>query len=112
MFPKVTAHTANKTITAGETGSVFTTFGATGTVTFSLPKAVVGLEYFFQVGAAQELRIDPDGSETISLPSSGVAGAAGKYLTANAAGETVHLFCCEAGTWAAFGFTGTWTAQT
>jgi hypothetical protein len=47
----------------------------------------------------------------IALPSTGVAGAAGKYLTANADGESVHLMCTKAGTWTAFGFTGTWTAE-
>jgi hypothetical protein len=75
-----------------------------------LPAATVGQEFFFYVGAAQELRIDPAASETISLPSSGVAGAGGAYLVADAVGETVHLLCGKAGTWAVMGFTGTWTA--
>jgi hypothetical protein len=66
---------------------------------------------WFRVGAAQELRIDPDGTEVISLPSTGVPGAAGKYLTANADGETVQLVCTKAGQWNVFGFTGTWTAE-
>ena len=110
-YKTVEAHTADDTLTVAESGSVHTSFGAAGTVILTLPAAVVGLEYFFQVGAAQELRLEPNGTETISLPSTGVAGAAGKYLTANAAGETVHLVCANAGTWAAFGFTGTWTAE-
>lgn len=105
------AHTADDTLTVSESGTVHTTYGASGTVTFSLPAAVKGLRYKFVVGAAQELRIDPNGTETISLPSTGVAGAAGKYLTANAAGESVELECVSAGTWAAFAFTGTWTAE-
>lgn len=107
----VEAHTAGDTLTTAESGSVHSNKGASGAITLALPAATVGLEYFFYVGAAQELRIDPNGTETISLPSTGVAGAAGKYLTANAVGETVHLFCGEAGTWAVLGFTGTWTAE-
>jgi hypothetical protein len=107
----VEAHTADDTLTAAESGTVHTTVGASGTVTFTLPAATVGLEYFFRVGAAQELRIDPDGTETIALPSTGVQGAAGKYLTANADGETVHILCDNAGEWSCYGYTGTWTAE-
>ena len=107
----VEAHTADDTLTIAESGSVHTTAGAAATVTFSMPAATLGLEFFFQVGAAQELRIDPNGTETCALPSSGVQGAAGKYLTANADGETVHLICTTAGAWSVFGYTGTWTAE-
>lgn len=107
----VTAATASTTLTVAQSGGVFTNTGASGTITFSLPAATVGLNYKFYVGAAQELRIDPNGSETISLPSTGVAGAAGKYLMANAVGETVHLYCAKTGTWACFGYTGTWEAE-
>jgi hypothetical protein len=105
------AHTAGDTLTAAESGSVHTNAGASGAIVLALPAATVGLEFFFGVRAAQELRIDPNGSETISLPSDGIPGAAGKYLTANAIGETVHLVCVTAGTWAVMGFTGTWTAE-
>jgi hypothetical protein len=63
------------------------------------------------VGAAFELRIDPNGTETIALPSTGVQGAAGKYLVADADGETVDIECTKTGQWSVFGFTGTWTAE-
>lgn len=108
---RVEAHTADDTLTGAESGSCHTNTGAGGTVVLTLPAAVVGLEFYFGVGAAQELRLDPDGTETISLPSTGVAGAAGKYLVADAVGETVHLMCVIAGTWAVMGYTGTWTAE-
>jgi len=108
----VEAHTADDTLTAAEMyGSIHTSVGAAGTVVLSLPAAVVGMNAKFRVGAAQELRLDPNGTEVISLPSTGVPGAAGKYLTANADGETVELVCTKAGQWSAFGFTGTWTAE-
>ncbi len=108
---KVSTQTANYTVLASDSGKTFSTAGASGTVTFAMPAAVPGLKNRFYVGAAQELRIDPNGTETISLPSTGVAGAAGKYLTANAAGETVDIECVVAGTWSVFGYTGTWTAE-
>jgi len=108
----VEAHTADDTLTAAEMyGSVHTTVGAAGTVVLTLPPAKVGMHGMFRVGAAQELRLDPDGTEVISLPSTGVPGAAGKYLTANADGETVYLVCTKAGQWNVMGFTGTWTAE-
>lgn len=107
----VATKTADYTVTIGDNNKAFSTAGAVGAVTFAMPAAVPGLKYRFRVGAAQELRIDPDGTETVSLPSTGVPGAAGKYLTANAAGESVAIECVVAGTWTAFGYTGTWTAE-
>lgn len=104
--------TADYTVVAlTDNGATFATDGATGTVTFAMPAATVGQKYRFRVGAAQELRIDPNLTETIALPSTGVQGAAGKYLTANADGETVSIECTRAGQWSVFGYTGTWTAE-
>jgi hypothetical protein len=107
----VEAKTGDYTVLAADHGKTFTTVGAAGTVTFAMPAAVLGHRNEFRVGAAQELRIDPNGTEVIALPSTGVAGAAGKYLTANADGETVEIECTKAGQWSVFGFTGTWTAE-
>lgn len=104
-------HATGDTLTVRESGSLHTNVGAGAAIVLALPPATVGLEYLFCVGAVQELRIDPDGTETISLPSTGVPMATGKYLTANAIGETVHLVCAIAGSWAVMGYTGTWTAE-
>jgi hypothetical protein len=102
--------TANYTVLQSEVGTGFRNTGAAGEITFSLPAALAGMHYYFYVDEAQELRIDPNGTETISLPSSGVPQAAGAYLTANAVGESVHIVCPKDGTWAVMGYTGTWTA--
>lgn len=102
--------TADYTVKVGDSGKTFTNTGASGAVVFALPAAVAGLKYRFRVGVAQQLRIDPDGTETISLPSTGVPSAAGAYIVADAVGETVDIECVEAGSWSVFGFTGTWTA--
>lgn len=102
--------TADYTVTVGDSGKTFTNTGAAGAVVFALPAAVAGLKYRFRVGVAQQLRIDPNGSETISLPSTGAPSAAGAYIVADAIGETVDIQCVEAGSWSVFGYTGTWTA--
>jgi hypothetical protein len=107
----VEAHTANDTLTTNESGTWHTNTGAAGAITFTLPAATVGLRYGFACGAAQQLRIDPNGTETISLPSTGVPGAAGKYLVADAIGENVELACLIAGNWSVLNYTGTWTAE-
>jgi hypothetical protein len=108
----VEAHTADDTLLAAEMyGSVHTNTGAAATITLGLPAAVIGMNAKFALGAAQQLRLDPNSTETISLPSTGVPGAAGKYLMADAIGETVELVCCSAGSWRVFGYTGTWTAE-
>lgn len=103
--------TANYTVIAGtDNGTTFSNEGAAAEIVFALPAATVGQWYRFKVMAAQELRIDPNGTETIALPSSGAQQAAGAYLTANAAGEGCEVECVKAGEWAVNSYTGTWTA--
>ena len=107
----VEAKTANYTVVAEvDTGKVFTTTGAAGAVTFALPPATLGLWYRFVVKAVQELRIDPNGTQTISLPT-GVQQAAGKYITADAIGERISVECVKAGEWDTSEAVGTWAAE-
>jgi hypothetical protein len=112
--PTVLVKTADYTITADQAlyGAVVSNAGASGTVVFSLPPAVVGARVTALVKAAQELRLDPNGTETVALPSSGVQQAAGKYIVADAIGESANLICLVAGTWDHIGpIDGTWTVQ-
>ena len=106
-------YTAAGTITAADAkrGAVVSNVGATGAITVVLPPAVPGMAVSAVVEATQELRIDPDGSETIALPFTGAQGAAGKYIVADAATEHVNLVCITEGTWDVVGYSGTWTAQ-
>lgn len=106
----VEAHAVGDALAAGESGSTHTNEGAGGAITLALPAAVVGLKFRFYVMAAQELRVDPDGAETIS-DTSGAQGAAGKYLGANAAGEFIEVVCVKAGQWEVIASRGTWTHE-
>jgi len=108
---KILVDTDGATLTAAESGTVISNLGASAAATFALPPAVAGLEFIALVEVAQELRLDPNGTETVALPSSGVQGAAGKYLVADAVGEKVHLVCVSAGTWDVVSYSGTWTAE-
>lgn len=99
------------TLTAADSGKVITNTGASGAATFALPAATIGLTFTFMVNAAQELRIDPNGTETVALPSTGVQSAAGKYITADAVGEWVTILCVQAGQWKVVGYLGTWAAE-
>lgn len=106
----VEAKTANYTVTANDCGKTFTNEGASGAITFALPAATVGLWYNFVVMAAQQLRIDPNGTETIGQPGTGVQNTAGQYVWADAAGERVAIECVKAGQWSVRDALGTWTA--
>jgi hypothetical protein len=106
----VVAKTADYTVVANtDNGKIFTNEGAGGAITFALPAATVGQWYEFVVKATQELRIDPNGTETIALDT-GVQQAAGAYITANAIGEHIGVRCVKAGEWETYDPTGTWTA--
>jgi len=108
----VSTKIADYTVVADvDNGKIFATTGATGAVTFALPAATVGQWYEFSVQAAQELRIDPNGTETIALPSTGAQSAAGKYISADADGEHVTVVCVVAGSWQVASYIGTWTAE-
>jgi hypothetical protein len=106
-----TQATSPYTVALADLGGTLTNTGATGVTVFNLPAAVVGYEVRARVDAAFALRLDPNGSEQIALPSTGVPGAVGKYLEADAIGENVHLKCNEAGIWDVVSYTGTWTAE-
>jgi hypothetical protein len=107
----IEAHTADDTLTTAECGTGHTNTGASGAVVLTLPAAALGLNYYFSVGAAQSLRIDPNGTETISLPSSGVPQAAGKYIACATVGATLRVACAVAGNWAVLGSTAVWTVE-
>jgi hypothetical protein len=98
-------------ISAAMSGAIVDNTPSGSAAVFNLPAALAGMEFWFHVKAAFAMRINPDGNETIGLPSSGVQQAAGKYIEADAAGEYVHIQCVTAGTWDTLDYRGTWTVE-
>ena len=77
----------------------------------ALPAAAVGLIYDFTVisVATQAPRIDPNGTDTITLD--GTELAAGAYIAAGAAGDCIRLVCFAANKWKTMFKTGTWVSE-
>ena len=98
-------------INAAMAGAIVNNAPSTSAAVFNLPAALVGMEFYFYVLAAFAMRINPDGTETIGLPSSGAQQAAGKYIEADAVGEYVHIACVKAGQWKTLDYRGTWTVE-
>jgi len=75
--------TENYTVTVSDSGKILTNTGATGAVTFTLPKAAdaEGCVYTFVLTANQNLAIDPDGNEKIIFGNDTDALGAGEALT-------------------------------
>lgn len=61
----VSAKTANYTITADETGTIFTTYGAGAAVTFTLPAVAAGLYYDIYSAANQNLVVAAPSANTM-----------------------------------------------
>jgi hypothetical protein len=112
LRPAAVVATANTTVTRDQAWNevVVSNKAATGAVTFALPAAERGMRVTAIVQAAQELRLDPNGTETAAL-ANGVQQTAGKYIVADAIGETISLVCLTPGTWDVENHNGTWTAQ-
>jgi hypothetical protein len=74
-------------------GITFINTGATGTATWELPAAEKGIWFSFVETVAQNMRIEPDGSETINHQTAGV------YLELDGQGESVTIKCFNDGEW-------------
>lgn len=91
-------------------GIVVSNLGAAGAVTFTLPPAREGMRVKAIVETAQSLRLDPNGTETLSS-TAGVTQVAGKYTACATIGGYIGLICLHAGTWDVEIFNATWTVE-
>lgn len=103
----VTPHASTGNITATECkGGTATNTGAGGAVVLSLPAAVVGYSVVVFLTVAQDVDIDPDGTDQIMS----LTNAAGDKISSDAAiGSYVVLVCLDSGKWYSFGYAGTWS---
>ena len=85
--PSVTAKATSYAVTAAETGSVFTTTGATGAVTFTLPLLSLGLEYWFMNTVDQNMTVQPNAGELDTMVVFNDAGA--DSIAFSTAGEKI-----------------------
>jgi hypothetical protein len=109
--PVIITTSGTVTMTRQQSGTHFINTGATDTVEYDLPNADVGLFYYFTViEDTCDIFIDPLGTDTVAL-ATGVQQAAGKYITADATGETCKIICLKKDQWEHHNSIGTWTAE-
>ncbi|MDP3936852.1 MAG: hypothetical protein Q8R92_01805 [Deltaproteobacteria bacterium] len=102
-----TAHTSSKTLGVGETGSVHTNLGASGTVTLTLPQnADKGVQFTFVVQAAQTLNIDPGAAGAIYIGNAKQADDTD--ISSNEIGECITLECDGNHDWIPIAQSGDW----
>lgn len=89
--------TANYTVTALDSGTIFDNVGAAGAVTNTLPTAARGLFYEFYVDAAQTVTIVAGASTTIRYGAT-VSSAAGN-ITSNTQGSIVRIVAISTTQW-------------
>jgi len=103
------------TLRARDTGQTFTNGKAKGEITFTLPSAVIGLEFMFcrtTETAGCDLNIDPAAADHIELED-GTALSNGEYYANEAdAFGLVKLVCYQANTWQVVNEIGTWVQET
>lgn len=105
--------TTNITLDASQVGQVIVFNNSTGVAAngtqFTLPTAVVGMQYTIIADTAKWIYIAPASTDTINIASSG----AGKRISNSgsaAIADSITLVCQTAGTWSIQVKVGTWAA--
>ena len=96
------ARAASYAISGAESGVAFSNAGAPGAITFTLPRATVGEEFWFHIVVAQALIVQAGPADTM-FPK-----GAGSSFTDTTIGDTLWVKCVIAGAWWLVGNSG-WT---
>jgi len=103
----VTAKTSDDTITVGESNTVFTNEGATGTVILTLPSAVAGLTYEFYIQANETFTITAATGDTIRVTNQ--VSVTGGTISRNRVGNLVKMVAINSTEWVVETIMGVWT---
>jgi hypothetical protein len=95
------------TLTAEDTGGLFIQGTATGTVIWTLPPAVEGLEYTFTIVANQTIRIQTAAGDQIRMTTG--SSTAGGYVESATRWATITIKANGVTNWITKAITGTWT---
>jgi hypothetical protein len=87
------ACTTNTTVTADNSGSIYTTRGASGAVTFTLPAKEVGLHYTFLNVVDQNMIIATDATNTMITFNDTAADSIAFSTGGNKVGAAAYVFC-------------------
>lgn len=100
-------YTSNQVLVARECRrGVITNAGASGAVEFDLPAATVGMSVAVFLKEAQDVDIDPNGTDQIEV----LTDSGGDAISSDAVvGSFITLACLESGVWTPAGYAGTWT---
>ena len=92
----VVAKIADYTVAVGDSGKLFTTVGATGTVTFTLPAAsatFTGYDLYIVCGAAQTLTVATATADTLVTLNDAAADSVSLSTASEKIGGGFHVFC-------------------
>jgi hypothetical protein len=102
----VVTATAAYTLTASQTGSLFSNAGSTGEITVTLPAATEGLNYCLYVGAGYTLTVQPAGDDQVLHLTNGHGD---RLQNAGTAGDSICLIAQDPTYWVPLQEVGTWS---
>jgi hypothetical protein len=94
------SYTSNQTLTASQSGTIFSNKDATGQVDLTLPVPAAGLEYYFFVDTAQTLRVKTNISGAHYLMADGYLVV--DYFESNTVGDFLYLYAVDSNGWQGF----------
>jgi hypothetical protein len=97
---KVVAKTTAYTVLARESGTVFTTEGATASVTFTLPTIAAGLHYWFM--CSEDFDMVVTGTANLMVAFNDVTATSVSYATSAEKAGCGFYLVCDGTKWLAF----------